>query len=234
MESLIELDRSLLLALNGSDSAFLDNFMWMVSMTWPWIPLAVAFLMLVVHNSSRRQALMLIGFFLLSILLADQVSSSIVKPLVARPRPTHDPVIAEMVDVVNGYRGGLYGFFSSHAANTFAIASFVTLTVRNRFLSISLYVWALLSSYSRIYLGVHFPGDILCGMLFGSFVGWACYAMYIHYATKGLPFVVIYNRRRWTFSHTLTRTGFRLAEVRIVASVFWITLAFIVIYAICA
>ena len=234
METLIELDRSLLLALNGSDSAFLDTFMWTVSKTWPWLPMAFAFIMLVAHNSSRRQALTLLGFFLLSILLADQVSSSIFKPLVARLRPTHDPVISDLVDVVNDYRGSLYGFFSSHASNTFAVATFVSLTIRERWLTVSMYVWACLSSYSRIYLGVHFPGDILVGMIWGLLVGRVCYALYSHYSSRGLSFVVVYNRRRWSFSHTLTNTGFRISEARMVAALFWVSLILIAIYALWA
>ena len=104
-------------------------------------------------------------------LLAGAVDDGIVKPIVARWRPTHDPVIGWQVDVVDGYRGGNFGFFSAHASNTFSIAVFFSLLVRSRLLTVSLVSWSLVNCWTRLYLGVHYPGDILCGLFWGGGVG---------------------------------------------------------------
>lgn len=108
----------------------------------------------------------------LSILLADQLSSGLIKHLVERLRPTHDPALQDAVHVVAGYRGGPYGFVSSHAANFFALTTLITLVTRQRMVGACLLLWTLMQCYSRVYLGVHYPGDILGGMVVGVFVGW--------------------------------------------------------------
>ena len=96
----------------------------------------------------------------------------------ARWRPTHDPQIGTLVDIVDGYRGGKYGFFSSHAANTMSIAVYFIWMVRSRRLSIALVIWSLLNCWTRMYLGVHFPGDIMVGLLWGVAVGTGVYFLY--------------------------------------------------------
>ena len=83
-----------------------------------------------------------------------------------------------LVDVVRGYRGGKYGFVSSHAANAFGVVTFLSLLFRRKSLTLGLLFWAFLHSYTRIYLGVHFPGDIVCGGLLGALVGWAVFRLY--------------------------------------------------------
>ena len=125
-----------------------------------------------------RQALLFILAVGLLILVTDRVSSGLVKPFVHRLRPTHEPALEGLVDLCRGYRGGLYGFFSSHAANTFGLCTFVSLVLRHWRSTFALAAWAMLSSYSRIYLGVHYPGDILCGMLFGIVAGLGIYMLY--------------------------------------------------------
>ena len=100
----------------------------------------------------------------------------------ARWRPTHDPQIGILVDVVNGYRGGNYGFFSAHAANTFSLAVFFSLLTRNRILSYFLISWSLVNCWTRMYLGVHYPGDILVGLLWGGLVGYGVYRLYLRVA----------------------------------------------------
>jgi undecaprenyl-diphosphatase len=91
--------------------------------------------------------------------------------LVERLRPSHDPVIGNQIHIVNNYRGGLYGFISSHAANTFAIAVFLALLFKRKVFTISIIIWASIVSFSRIYLGVHYPGDVLCGAILGTGLG---------------------------------------------------------------
>ena len=171
------MDRQLTLLLNGSQSLFLDGVAWTATRTLTWIPLAIVLLYVVVRDNNLRGIWHVVLGIALSILLADQMASSVFKPLVARWRPTHNPEIMYMVDVVNGYRGGNYGFFSSHASNTWAIAMFVSLLARRRFLTISLASWALLNCWTRVYLGVHYVGDLAVGTLWGLFVGWAFYRL---------------------------------------------------------
>ena len=114
----------------------------------------------------------------LCVLLAGAVDDSIVKPLVARWRPTHDPEIGVLVDVVNGYRGGNYGFFSAHAANTFSIAMFFSLLMRHRLFVCFMVAWSLINCWTRLYLGVHYPGDITVGLCWGALVGYTVYRLY--------------------------------------------------------
>ena len=109
------------------------------------------------------------------ITLSDSVAARVIKESVQRLRPTHNPAIESLVHIVNDYRGGSYGFVSNHASNTFALAVFLSLLFRNRYFSIGILIWAAVVSYSRIYLGVHYPGDIIGGALLG--VGWA-YGVY--------------------------------------------------------
>lgn len=165
MDELIQFDQRLLLALNGSDSLFWDHFMTGITSTVAWLPVAVVLIYVIIKNNSMREVGLIIGMVALAILVADQFSSSFCKPYFARFRPAQDPQLMYLVDVVDGYRGGRYGFISSHAANTFAVGIFLALLIRHVWVSVSLFLWAALCSYSRIYLGVHYPGDIFFGML---------------------------------------------------------------------
>ncbi len=180
MGRLISWDQQLLLVLNGSDSCWLDNVMWALSNTWTWMLLLAVLLYKVLRAYSLRQFIVFCCVFALVILLADMITSGIIKPLVHRPRPTHEVAIMQAVDVVRGYRGGMYGFVSSHAANTFALATYVSLIIRRRWFAASMFLWAALVSYSRIYLGVHYPGDVLCGALIGIVVGYLCYTLFAY------------------------------------------------------
>lgn len=132
IQQYIAYDRNLLLDWNGSDSLFWDGFMWVATSTYIWIPLAIVLLYVILKNNKGWEALYTILAFALVITLADQISSGICKPFFQRFRPTQDPEIMYLIDVVNGYRGGRYGFISSHAANTFGVAVFVSLLIRNK------------------------------------------------------------------------------------------------------
>lgn len=173
------MDRQLTLLLNGSQSLFLDGLAWTATRTITWIPLAIVLLYVVVRDNNLRGVWHILLGIALSILLADQMASSVFKPWVARWRPSHNPEIMYLVDVVNGYRGGNYGFFSSHASNTWAITTFVSLLARRRILTFGLASWALLNCWTRVYLGVHFVGDLAVGTVWGLFVGWAFYQLCI-------------------------------------------------------
>ena len=179
LDWLQNVDRAALLAVNGSDSLFLDSVVHVLTTAITWLPLYLSLFYLVVknHNSLQRIGL-IVGCAGLCILFAGAVDDLIVKPLVGRWRPTHDPVIGTLVDVVNGYRGGKFGFFSAHACNTFSIAIFFCWLVRSWALSFTLIIWSLTNCWTRLYLGVHFPGDILVGLTWGFIVGTSVYFLY--------------------------------------------------------
>ena len=132
LDEWIEIDQQLLLRLNGSASLFCDNLMGGITTTVAWIPVAVILFYVLVKNNSMREVWLIVLFLALSILLADQFSSSFCKPYFARFRPAQDPLLMYIVDVVEGYRGGRYGFISSHAANTFAVCIFLALLISRR------------------------------------------------------------------------------------------------------
>jgi len=180
MEELIQFDKQLLLAVNGSDSVFLDYLVLTLTNAKTWIPLYLGLFYVVVqtHRKNWKDILFILAAAGLCVLLAGAVDDEIVKPLVARWRPTHDPEIGGLVDVVNGYRGGNYGFFSAHAANTFSLAMFFSLLMRQRMFVIPIVTWSFINCWTRLYLGVHYPGDILVGLCWGGIVGYIVYRLY--------------------------------------------------------
>ncbi len=184
MEKLLELDRRIFIELNSSfRNPFVDQLMMFLSTTYAWIPLHLFLLYLLVRNYRKQTWLILLAIGL-TILLADQITSSIMKPFFERLRPSHEPSLAEQVFLVNKYRGGRFGFASSHAANTFGIATLMWLVLRMYRPWISLlFAWALLVGYTRIYLGVHYPGDILVGFLIGWICALAAYYLLIYVRT---------------------------------------------------
>ena len=153
IQQYIAADKELLLNLNGSQSLFWDGFMWVATSTIVWVPVAAMLLYIIIKNNKIQEALLTIIMIALVITLADQIASGLCKPFFARFRPTQDPNIMYMVDIVNEYRGGQFGFISSHAANTFAISVFLSLLIKRKSLTFMLLFWAVLNSYSRIYLG---------------------------------------------------------------------------------
>lgn len=179
MEELIQFDKQLLLMVNGSDSVFLDYVVMTLTNGLTWIPLYLSLLYVVIKtNKLPKDILYIVAAAGLCVLFAGTVDDTIVKPLVARWRPTHDPEIGMLVDTVDNYRGGNYGFFSAHACNTFSIALFFSLLMRRRVLTIALISYSLVNCWTRLYLGVHYPGDITVGLLWGTIVGYSVYRLY--------------------------------------------------------
>jgi undecaprenyl-diphosphatase len=179
MEELIQFDKQLLLWFNGSESLFLDSLITTLTNAKTWIPLYLSlFYVVVKSNQTVRDVFLILAAAGLCVLLAGTIDDTIVKPTVARWRPGHDPQIGMLVDTVNGYRGGNYGFFSAHASNTFSIAIFFSLLMRQRLFTIFMVCWSLINCYTRLYLGVHYPGDILVGLSWGAIVGTSVYYLY--------------------------------------------------------
>lgn len=180
-ETLVTWDKELFLFLNGLHSNWMDHFMWLMSETLIWLPFYLLFIYLLIRNK-QSQSLWIIVTFALLITFADQIASGVFKPLVERLRPTHDPELEGLVHIVHNYKGGHYGFFSSHAANVFAFAGLSLLLIRNWMYTVTILIWASLISYSRIYLGVHFPLDILTGAIFGLLSSYGFFRLYMYLA----------------------------------------------------
>ncbi len=177
-DTLEQFDRTIFLHLNGLHTSLFDQFMFYVSQIWVFAPLFFYWIYLVVIKEGAKKLLVLLAFIVLLIILTDQ-TSNIVKHSVKRYRPTHNTEISTQVHTVNGYKGGQYGFFSGHASNTFGIATllFFILSSEPFWFRSLCFVWAGLTAYSRIYLGVHYPSDIFVGMLVGIMWGLVTYKM---------------------------------------------------------
>ena len=154
--TITDLDKYLLLSINGSDSIFWDGCMKVYTTIAIWIPLILMLVYILIKNNSFKDFLLLFFSFLLVVVFTDVISSGICKPFFERWRPTNDPELMYLVDVVDDIRGKDYGFTSSHAANSFGIATFMLLLVKNRALTISLIFWASMNAFTRMYLGVHY------------------------------------------------------------------------------
>ena len=178
IDHLIEIDEQLFLILNRMHDSWMDPVMWLFSKTEASIPLYV-FLLFHIYKAYREKTWGILLSVGLLILLTDQFTSSLMKPFFERLRPSHEPALEGMVHIVNGYSGGTYGFASSHAANTFGIAMFLSCLFKKEKPWINwLFLWAAFVSYTRIYLGVHYPGDILVGALIGVMFGWLVFKLY--------------------------------------------------------
>ena len=191
-DQLIAFDKQLLLQVNGSDSLYLDRLIRILTNAVTWIPLYISLFYIVIRNNeTAAKILLVLAGAGLCVFFAGSLDDMIVKPTVARWRPTHDPEIGLLVDIVDGYRGGKYGFFSAHAANTFSIAVYFCWLVRSKLLSLSLVLWSFTNCYTRLYLGVHYPGDILVGLTWGFIVGTSVYFLIRRFT----PGKIRYERR---------------------------------------
>ena len=224
LQRLIDIDKQLMLALNGSNSLYMDGVMKIYTSTVVWIPVALVLLFIVLKNNTPRASLLVVLGVALTILASDQMSSAFIKPLVGRLRPSLDPEFMHLIDTFNDYRSGSYSFTSSHACNSFALAMFISLLIRNKVLSFSMLAWASINSYSRIYLGVHFPGDILCGAILGTIIGSITYWLYSVVHSK-------IERVSARITKNYTKSGYLVDDALLMVTSICATFVFIAIYA---
>jgi undecaprenyl-diphosphatase len=189
LEQLLHIDTEILLAINGWHAPWADQLMWIISAKATWLPLYVLLVGLLVWRY-RKPAMtnvkwlkkvpacvLMMVVILAAVGMADFVASGILKDLVARPRPTRVPELEGVLHLVNGYKSGMYGFASSHAANTMACGLLFSLIWKKRIATCGLMLWVAMNCYSRIYLGVHYPLDIIGGLVIGAILAAAGYAL---------------------------------------------------------
>lgn len=179
-ENLVKADRQLFLFFNGNHSPAMDVFFGLVSAPLFWIPVYVILLWLVI-SLYKKQAWVVVTFVALLVAITDLTAFHLFKETICRLRPCHEPALGGLVHIVDGNCGGMYGFVSNHAANYFGIATFLSLLFRRKYKAAPylLLLWAVLIAYSRIYLGVHYPGDVAAGALLGMVCGTCIYLLFI-------------------------------------------------------
>jgi undecaprenyl-diphosphatase len=176
IEYLESIDRQIFLFFNGLHADWLDPVMKSISAFWFWYPIVALFIILSIVYFKKNFWIPLV-FAILCFAFTDQ-GSNITKKSVKRYRPAHNIEIGQEVHVVDDYRGGFYGFFSGHSANSFGLAFITLLFLRKKYYTWIVLIWAVLVSYSRIYMGVHYPSDILCGVIFGTSTAFLIYKLY--------------------------------------------------------
>lgn len=200
-------DQDLLLYLNGFHNTFADYFMSTFTGKWIWIPMYASILYILLKSFNWKATLCCLAAIALTITFADQISASLIRPVVERLRPANpENPISDLVHIVNNYRGGRYGFPSCHASNSFGLAFFLVLLFRKRWLSIFILLWATLNCYTRIYLGVHYPGDLIVGAAIG-YCGAALMCYLLKKAAKDTSFDKVKHPEIIIYTGLLTTLG---------------------------
>lgn len=177
IEFLLNLDENIFLFFNQIHAPFWDAAMYMFSGRFIWVPMYVAIFIGFLKGFPPRVAMIWVVAVALTIVLCDQTCATYIRPYFERLRPSNlENPLSEFVHVVREYRGGRYGFPSCHAANSFGLATILALVWPGTRLRYGIFIWAFINSYSRIYLGVHYPGDLLVGGIIGVIFGFIVYA----------------------------------------------------------
>lgn len=176
----LNLDHDLFVALhNAAKCGFMDSFMLLFTGKWLWVPFYVALAAMVIYKERPRRGVMFLVAIGLAIAVTDQTCQGVIRPIVERLRPCHpDSPIADSVILVDGYSSGSFSFPSCHAANSMLLAVFMALYVRRWLFNACIFAWAIIHSLSRIYLGVHFPGDLLVGWIIGAVFAFAFFFLW--------------------------------------------------------
>lgn len=225
MHDLNELDHQLTLAINGSNSLFWDNVMYTVTDTFSWTVVIIVLLIIIFKNNTWKESVMVYVTLILLIFVADRICSGLVKPMVARWRPTQDPQLMYLVDVVRNYRGGRFGFFSGHACNTMCMAVFLSWLFRCRRVTLTLIFWSLTTTFTRLYLGVHYLGDVCVGFLVGIILGCLFYWLmerFVHPRIGGRVMV----------SDQYTSTGYMESDMDTFMSIVFLNYIGVIIFAV--
>lgn len=218
-----QLDHTLTLLINGSDSIFWDNVMYTVTNTFSWSMVIVALLVIIFKNNSIKNTLIILLTIALLIFVADRICSGLVKPMVARWRPAQDPQLMYMVDVVRGYRGGRFGFFSGHACNTMCMAVFLSMLFRSAKVTLVLIFWSLTTTFTRLYLGVHYLGDVCVGWCVGVILGLLFYYLMRRFQ-RG-------DNRRSYISEQFTSTGYLKSDMDSFLTIIFFNYVCVIIFA---
>lgn len=168
IEFIKNIDLNLFFAINKLHNPFFDEIMFFVSSKWFWIPIILILLFFSIRNFKSRFYIIVLAL-VFCFFLTDR-ANSITKKMTKRYRPSHNTEIQTQVHIVKGYRGGLYSFFSGHAANSLGLALLASMFFKKKWLAIFLLFWSFLVSYSRIYIGVHYPSDIIVGWICGALI----------------------------------------------------------------
>jgi len=185
LEYLNQIDTQLFLFLNGFHNSFFDPIMFWLSDKDIWIPFYLLIVFFIVRHYKKDSILILI-IAVITLAICDQAASHLIKLVVERLRPSHEPTLIGLVHLSKAGAGGMYGFVSSHTSNAIGMAVFLALVLDKSFnwLKIIVFIWAILVAYSRIYNGVHYPGDILGGAILGIIISWLMSKLYFKLKSK--------------------------------------------------
>ncbi len=218
-----DMDMQVLSLFNGSDNIMLDQMVQILTSGLTWIPLYVMLFFVVMRNNETMgQIALVVGSAIFCVLFADGLVDGIIKQLAERWRPSNDPTFKYMVQVVDDIRPKGYSFCSAHAANTMSLAVFFSLLIRSKMLTITLVIWSLINCWTRLYLGVHYPSDILCGMIIGIIVGILVYLLYYKIYLRISPKINY-------ISNQYTSTGYDHDDIDKAMVILMLTLVYVVI-----
>lgn len=212
---------------NGSNNVILDQLAVVLTSGVTWIPLyVVLFIVVMRNNETMSQIALVVGSAFLCILFADGFADGIIKPLAERWRPSNDPLVKYSVQVVDNLRMKDYSFCSAHAANTMSLAVFFSLLIRSRMITVTMVTWSLVNCWTRLYLGVHYPLDVLTGIVLGGVVGFLVYLFY-HRMYRRISPEIKY------ISNQYTSTGYDHDDIDMIMTVLMVVLVYVVIRALC-